>query len=374
MKNCFLHTGRSCAIAAVLALAGCSAEQAAPPATVKHVKVYVVGKETQAELRRISGRVTAADESQLSFGVSGTIASLAVNVGDEFAQGQLLASLDDAPLQLAVEQARAMVAVSRSKNVEAEQAYRRIRELAAKGVASQAELEGATAALDSARGNLRSEEASLASRERDLAMARITAPFAGQVADRLADPFEEVSASQAVLAVQTNGLFEVEVTLPETLMRLIDYGQVVTVSFPSAQEVVEGVVTEIGAQAGASSAYPVKVRLSSAIEGLRAGMTASVAFTLAQQAQAQPVYLIPLSAIAIDAGTGDRDEAQTAPVFVVGDDQRLQVRRVSIGDVRGNELEVFDGLAKGDQLVVAGVPFLREGMQVAVWQGSLADG
>jgi multidrug efflux pump subunit AcrA (membrane-fusion protein) len=40
---------------------------------------------------------------------------------------------------------------------------------------------------------------------------------------------------------------------------------------------------------------------------------------------------------------------------------------VLAGDIRGNLVEVYDGLAAGDRVVVAGVAFLRDGMPVRLW-------
>ena len=201
----------------------------------------------------------------------------------------------------------------------------------------------------------------------------LIAPFAGQVTERGAEAFEEINASQAVLTVQSEGAFEVQVGVPETLIRYIDYGQAVNVSFPSDTADIPGVVTEIGARPEAGAAYPVSVQLPGSVTDLRAGMTASVIFNIGLAEHDGPVYLIPLSAIALDVVTPGAQTESKAPVYVV-QDGTLAVRTVRIGDVRDNELEVYAGLDAGDLVVSAGVPFLHEGMAVEVWNGSLVDG
>ena len=40
----------------------------------------------------------------------------------------------------------------------------------------------------------------------------------------------------------------------------------------------------------------------------------------------------------------------------------------TVGDLRGNMLEVHSGLQPGDQVVSAGVPFLRDQMKVELWE------
>lgn len=67
---------------------------------------------------------------------------------------------------------------------------------------------------------------------------------------------------------------------------------------------------------------------------------------------------------------------KTAPVFVIDDNYRLQVRDVVIGDLRGNQLEVYEGLEAGEKIVSAGVTFLHENMKVELWmpEQGLTDG
>ena len=102
-------------------------------------------------------------------------------------------------------------------------------------------------------------------------------------------------------------------------------------------------------------------------------MTASVEFNIGLAEHDGPVYLIPLSAIALDAVTPEAEAGREAPVYVVREGT-LAIRKVRIGDVRDNELEVYAGLEVGDLVVSAGVPFLYEGMSVEIWTGSLVDG
>ena len=356
-------------------LTACSPPAVSTDTKPKRVKVFTVGKLSAGQLRSISGRVVAADTSRLSFGISGTLTQLNVVPGESFEAGQVLATLDAEPFLLAAEQARAQLASARALFNEAEQSYRRTLNLDAQGASSQAEVDNVTAVYGTARANLAAEESNLARKERDVTLVQLTAPFSGQVTGRAVEAFEEVSASQEILTVQSEGAFEVSIAIPETLIRMVDYGQPVTVSFPSTKEQVAAAVSEIGARAESGNAYPVTVQLASNTADLRTGMTASVQFNFANTQDDTPVFLIPLSALALDVAILQEGEvsAERTPVFVV-ENETLLTRTISIGNVRGNELEVFDGLSPGDLLVSAGVPFLHEGMNVAVWTGDLVDG
>ena len=126
----------------------------------------------------------------------------------------------------------------------------------------------------------------------------------------------------------------------------------------------------------AGNAFPVTVRLTETESDLRPGMTASVTFNFRAYLGERVAYLIPLSAIAIEAGlrasgkppptsVSSRNEA---PVFVYDSAAgEVRLRQVVVGDLRGNEIEVYEGLQPGDQVVSAGVAFLRHRMAAQVW-------
>ena len=348
------------------------------------VKYFVVGDQATGQSRRISGRLVAADSSPLSFGVGGTVAQVLVAQGDAVRQGQLLAALDVQPLRFAVEQARADLTVAAAKAAETKQTYGRTLDLLAKGVASQAEVDTATANHASARGNLQALRSALKRKEWDLSHAELVAPFSGVIASRSVEPFQEMSADTEAFVLQTANALEVELRVPETLIRDVDHGQTVEVTFPAiAGLTLGGVVNEIGSRAETGNAYPVSIRLWGADADLRPGMTANVTFNFDAYLDGRTAYLIPLAAIAIEFGAIRRAREggvplpeSTVPLFVIDNANRLQVRDVVVGDLRGNRLEVYEGLEAGEKIVSAGVSFLREGMVVELWtpERGLMDG
>ena len=104
-------------------------------------------------------------------------------------------------------------------------------------------------------------------------------------------------------------------------------------------------------------------------------MTASVTFNFTAYLDGRTAYLVPLSALALEAAliAEPSPDAETrgteAPLFVFDPDaEEVRYRMVLVGDLRGNEIEVFEGLEAGDQVVSAGVAFLRDGMTAIVWE------
>jgi RND family efflux transporter MFP subunit len=353
-------------------LVACGGEPPPSAVQVPRVKVYEVGEQTAGQLRRISGKLVSEDTSRLSFNVPGTVAEVLVVQGQVVQAGEVLARLDPEPKVIAVNQARARLTVARANKIEARQNYERLQELFERNYSSRADLEAAEANYSAASGNLAAAESELEQDERDLARTELVAPFTGSIASRSVDPFQEVSGGEEVFVLQSDQALKVEVLVPETLIRIVDYGQPVQVTLPSLQdELITGTVSEIASRAESGNAFPVSVQLATSGLDLRPGMTAGVTFNFESYSEGGPVYLIPLSALALEygvvQGAQQNIEESTAPVFIVDDDNRIQVRTVSIGDLRGDMLEVFRGLEAGERVVSAGVSFLREGMQVELW-------
>ena len=116
-------------------------------------------------------------------------------------------------------------------------------------------------------------------------------------------------------------------------------------------------VSLIGAQAGRGNSFPVEIQLPNSGADLRPGMSASVTFNFDAYLAGRRAYLIPLSAIAIDVGllAGGNAEDAEVPVFVFDEETgRLRVQKVRLGGLRGNQLEVFEGLEPGDKVISAG--------------------
>ena len=363
-------------------LAACSDEPIPVEEVTPRVKYFVVGEQATGQSRRISGKIVAADTSPLSFSVSGTVEEVLVSRGDEVREGQLLARVDSAPLRHAVEQARAQLNIERAKLVEAKQTHEREVKIFKKGAGMQSAVDKAAAEHSTATGKLRSAQSELNSKERDLLKTRLIAPFSGIIASRSVEPFQEMSVGKEAFILQSSGAFEVEVLVPETLIRDVDYGQAVQSTFPTIAGItVSGVVNQIGSRAESGNAFPVTIQLSPTETELLPGMTASVTFNFDKYLDGRTAYMIPISAIAIEVGMLRRVRNQEStrnnvPIFIINNANQLQIRNVVVGDLRGNKLEVFEGLEAGEKIVSAGVPLLREGMTVELWspEQGLNDG
>ncbi len=65
------------------------APEATAPERIRAIKAYYVSEPAGGDFRRVSGTITAANTSALSFAISGKVATVAVKQGDRVKTGQV---------------------------------------------------------------------------------------------------------------------------------------------------------------------------------------------------------------------------------------------------------------------------------------------
>lgn len=356
---------------------GCGNDSVKEEEAIPSVKVFTVGKKSEGQLRKISGKVYSGEKSNLSFGISGKVKEIIVSEGETVAKGQLLARIDDEPFRIRVKNARAQLNNARTRLEESRSTYNRNEKLFKKQAVSKKEFDDAVFNLSTAEESLKAAQAGLNQAELDLSHTKLTAPFAGKVDNVIADPFQETGAGETILSIKSDKSLEVKIRVPETLIRYLDFGQAVKVTFPTMPDTAaSGTISAIAAEAEEGNSFPVTIDLINQDSDLRPGMSASVLFNFDKYLEGKTAYMIPISAVAVDTALLNRDEypheetprGKEAPVFILDKKEGIiHERKVIIGDVRGNELEVFEGLSEGELVVSAGVSFLRDGMKARIW-------
>ena len=148
------------------------------------------------------------------------------------------------------------------------------------------------------------------------------------------------SAGDAAATVIAPGTTTVELDVTDTQVRQLKAGQEAGVRLAGAESTSTGTVTAIGAvpdTSSGSTTYPVTITLDERDLGLPSGVTAAVAVVVGT---AKAVVTVPASAI------------RSGSVTVL-DGDTTQRSRVTTGVVGTSLIEVTDGLAAGDRVVLA---------------------
>ena len=327
---------------------------------IRAIKPYYVAEPAGGDVRRYSGTIAATYTSALSFAVSGTVLTVEVNNGDSVVEGQVLATLDPESFDLGVEAARSERAAAQAEFENQRVQLDRQRQLYERDWVAKAALDQAVAAAEAAEGMLNLARSRLGLAERDLANTRLTAPFDGVVALRDVDPFVEVAKGQTVFQLDSEGAFEINLSIPDTLVGRLSIGAPVTIEAPTVPGCgCPGRITEIGAAAGAANAVPVTAAILESPDGLLQGMAVEASVILSDDGGPRG-FLVPLVAIA----PGDKNAR--GYVFKY-DTENGVVRKTpfhSNGAVSGNLISITEGVEAGDIVAAAGVSFLRDGQRV----------
>lgn len=359
-----------------VAIAACKEEDSNIPAPVKSVKVMEMQSNDTALRRSISGVVATSDQANLSFSISGQVMEILVKSGEKVYKDQPLASIDKKDFMLNLNNAKAKLNSAKADVAEKNATLTRQKKLKQQDFVSQAAVDNAETQYQLALSQLEVAQSEYDIAKRDLDNTTLKAPFDGKIFERLIDPFAEVVVGETILRIQGNYGLEVEILMPETLIRDIKHGDEVSVSFPTLQDVtVRGEVLEIGAKVESGNAFPVSVKLqdkqySQYDDSILPGMTAEVHFTLGNGQSQEQLFTIPVSAIDMRVAKDETNKLskQQIRIFVYDPvSKTAQHRIVKARTMQNNDIVVYDGLEVGDIIITAGTPFLRNGQAVKPW-------
>ena len=344
-----------------LLVSACGGEVAEPVERVRAVKTILVADRASGQLRKFPGTVEPVDNSSLSFEVSGLVQEIRANLGDRFEKGQVLAVLDKQSFELNVESARASLSRAQAQFEEKGTAYDREQRIQAQdaGATTQRAVDQARAAYESNRQNVSFSRAQLDLARRDLRNTELRAPFEGVVSARHVEAFEEVNRGKPVFDVFVEGAMEATVSIPENMIGEVYIGLRGEVRLADA--LYQAVVSEVGSAATSANAFPVKATITDADDLVRPGMTAELTLLFALEEEGQTGYLVPVQALAPGLASDDRH------IFVY-DTETSTVRKTAVQGrgLVGDQFIVTTGIGPGDVIVVAGVPFLRDGQLVTL--------
>lgn len=189
----------------------------------------------------------------------------------------------------------------------------------------------------------------------------VRAPADGMVALLAVDEGDMLSPQMPVCAVVRMDRVEVKLEVVEADYVRIEAGMEVTVTPPSLPDVSRtGTVTRVSPVLDAlTRTASVDVILDNADHVLRPGMVAEVAIELARRPN---VTMVPARAVLMTTRT---DTAREGNVFVV-EGETARRRLVILGRRYGDRMEIVEGIAAGETVVVMGQHMLRDESRVRV--------
>jgi len=195
-----------------------------------------------------------------------------------------------------------------------------------------------------------------------LSDCQLRAPISGFIGMKKVDVGDFVEVGNPVFSVLALDPVKVRVGVPEAQIGKVHEGARAVVTVPSLDgRSFEGKVEAVGVSADSTSrTFTTKIAVPNPEHILRSGMiTESRVYSSAMI----NVLTVPVAAVV-------RDSRGVTLVYVYDSTrQRVFGRRVEVGDLAGDEVEIKSGLRPSDQLVVAGQQNVHEGSPVTVIGG-----
>ena len=321
------------------------------------MKILELSGSSAGETLEFPGTITAGKTADLGFEVAGKIIELPAREGASVEQGDLLARVDPSDYQAALDGEQARRAAAKAE-------YERAQLLFDADATSKQELEFK-------RRNFEVTAARVQTASKALADTRLLAPFAGVVARRVVENFENVQAKQKIILVQNESVFEVKISIPEqdaarirpglSLDEMTKRGRPRVEISSIAGRRFEARLSELATAADpATRTFPATFTFDNPGDvTIRSGMTAKLTLDV-------PAEIATASGLRIPSVAAVADEGGGFYVWIVDPDTLIVARGpVELGELTGESVQVLSGLGGTEWIAISGVQHLREGMTVS---------
>src|SRR5262245_12540567 len=358
-------------VIAVSLSTGCSRKPAQTDPAPPQVLVTTVQPQ---DVPRVLERVATLDgfiNANINAQVQGYITARDYTEGSVVRIGDPLFQIDPRPFEAALAQANGTLAKDKANQVKADADEKRALDLFKKQVISDSERDTAIAAAQAGRANIEADQAAVQQAQLNLGYTKIIAPIEGvagfanaQVGDLVSPtsgPLTTVSQIDPIKAIVTTG----EGPFTDFISKHPD---------PKERDAYVKSL-QFNLILGNGELYPQKgkfyaldrsldprtgsiryeVTFPNPGNMLRPGQFGKVRFVADMKKGAM---VIPQEAV--------NDLQGSDQVAVVGNDNRVSIRPVTMGERIGAMWEVKEGLKPGDKVVVQGIQRAREGMLVTV--------
>ena len=319
------------------------------------VAVDEARQDTFAASLWVSGTVISRNDARISAETDGRITWVA-DVGQRIEAGEPVARVDDADLELELEDNRA-----RLESLRAQQRYQtnnleRLEQLAESNNAAVNQLDEARSQLDMTAQEIRRAEVAVAQTQRRIEQSRIVAPFAGVVVERLVQTGEFVTRGRAVTRLVDTENREIRAQAPLSVSAHIREGLEVSIRHEGRESLspVKRVIP-----VGDERSRMFEVRIAAENPSWVIGSPVRVALP---NSDPRRLVAVPRDALVL----------RGSEVFVlrVTPDNTVEKIAVDTGIGLGSLVEVIGDVSGGDRLVTRGAERLQPGQEVVVSGGS----
>lgn len=361
------------ACAGVLFLNGCGKTQpaAAPPPAPPEVGVVVIQPRRVALTTELPGRTAAFLVAEVRPQVNGIIQKRLFTEGSDVKAGQVLYQIDPATYRAAHASARAALSRAEAALVSVRLKSDRYRELVKINAVSQQDYDDAHAALKQSEADVEAAKAALESARINLAYTSVTAPISGRIGRSSVTSGALVTANQtaALSTIQHLGTMYVDVTQSNAeLLKLKQNLSSGLLKQGGASQAQVKLILEDG------SPYPLTGALKFSevtVDQSTGSITLRAVFPNPKQTLLPGMFVRAIleegvsdNAILVPQRGVTRNPKGEAVAMVVGAGEKAEQRVIKVSRTVGDNWLVSEGMKTGDRVIVEGLQKARPGTQV----------
>lgn len=300
------------------------------------VEVLTVNPEVFSTYIDVQGKVDADENVSLSSEIPGTLTKINVNPGDEVTKGQVLAETDSRAIQQSISDLQTNMDL-------VNQLYEKQKNLWEQKIGTEVQ-------YLQAKTNKESLEKKMATLQEQLRMSKIISPIDGTVDAVDVKIGNAVAPGVPAIRVVNFSNLKVKAELAESYAGRVKKNDLVKIYFPDMNDSIEGKVNYASRAINPMSrTFTTEVLLDNKKE-YHPNMVTRLKIN--DYTTAQPVVVVPVRVI--QSSNGDKY------VYVAIGDKAVK-KLIKTGREYNGRVEVKEGLAAGDLLVIQGFENLNEG-------------
>ena len=358
-------------IVAAVGLGACSQAQTPSVPPSPSVSVVTVHKTSVPVVIELPGRTTAYFTAQVRARVDGIVLKRDYKEGGDVKVGQRLYKIDPAPYIASLNSAKATLQSAQANVVAMQAQAERFKALVGNNAVSKQDYDNAVSSAGQAEAAVASGKAAVDTASINVGYTDVLSPVNGRASISMVTEGAYVQASQATLMTTVQQIDPMYVDLTQSSVQGLRLRRDVAdgkVKLSGPNEVKVKLILEDGRQyeeTGSLQATDITVDPTTGTVTVRTIFANPKSVLLPgmfvrariEEGSNEDAFLVP------EAGITHNPQGQ-ATAFVVGPDNKVEVRALQLGATHGDQWVVEGGLNDGERVIVAGVQRVRPGATV----------
>ena len=309
------------------------------------VRVQSVEKENIANLFTANGVFVAEQDLNVAAEMGGQVVKIYAKEGDFVKAGQVLAHIKGDRVNVGLEQAKAVFENAQNEVKRFENAYQT-------GGVTQQQLEQVRLQLKNAQANYNAAQINSGD-------TSVRSKINGIVSSKQIEEGSFVGAGTPLFNVVNIENLKLQVSVDENQVSYVKVGEEVKVIPSVGGNIIEGKIAFVAPKSNGALKFPVDVLVSNKNKELKAGMYAKVQFSSQNATDNAQTLIVPRTAF---VGSVSQNK-----IFKIVNG-KAELITVKSGRNFGDKIEILEGLAQAEQVVVSGQINLENGTPVKILQ------